>query len=66
MINTSFNIHEEPIVCTPADAIRAFKMGHLDYLAIGSFLVRSPQEISHPLIPAIKIAVHVSEVAVVT
>ncbi|MBN2030691.1 carbamoyltransferase [bacterium] len=38
IINTSFNMHEEPIVCTPSDAIRAFKMGHLDYLAIGPFL----------------------------
>jgi carbamoyltransferase len=39
IINTSFNIHEEPIVCTPHDAIRAFKIGHLDYLAMGSFLI---------------------------
>jgi carbamoyltransferase len=43
VVNTSFNIHEEPIVCTPQDAIRAFKVGHLDYLAIGSFLVRNPR-----------------------
>jgi carbamoyltransferase len=54
IINTSFNIHEEPIVCTPDDAIRAFMMGHLDYLAIGNFLVKSPHEITHPLIPATK------------
>ena len=40
LINTSFNMHEEPIVCTPNDAIRAFKNGHLDYLAIGPFLVK--------------------------
>jgi carbamoyltransferase len=39
VINTSFNMHEEPIVCTPDDAIRAFKLGHLEYLAIGRFLV---------------------------
>jgi carbamoyltransferase len=39
LVNTSFNMHEEPIVCTPADAIRAFLDGHLDYLAIGDFLV---------------------------
>jgi carbamoyltransferase len=43
IINTSYNMHEEPIVCTPADAIRAFKLGHLDVLAIGGFLVHSPQ-----------------------
>ncbi|HYB96914.1 MAG TPA: carbamoyltransferase C-terminal domain-containing protein [Vicinamibacterales bacterium] len=39
VINTSFNIHEEPIVCSPADAIRAFHDGRLDYLALESFLV---------------------------
>ena len=37
IINTSFNMHEEPIVCTPEDAIRAFKLGHLDAMAIGPF-----------------------------
>ncbi len=40
VINTSFNMHEEPIVCTPTDALRAFKDGGLDYLAIGNFLVK--------------------------
>ncbi len=40
VINTSFNMHEEPIVCTPYDAIRAFKLGKLDYLAIGSYMVK--------------------------
>jgi carbamoyltransferase len=43
VINTSFNMHEEPIVCSPADAIRAFLMGNLDYLAIGSDLVPHPR-----------------------
>ena len=42
VINTSFNMHEEPIVCTPDDAVRAFLQGNLDYLAIGNFLVRHP------------------------
>ena len=42
LINTSFNMHEEPIVCTPFDAIRAFLQGNLDYLAIGPFLVQHP------------------------
>jgi carbamoyltransferase len=44
LINTSFNMHEEPIVCTPADAVRSFRQGHLDYLAIGNYLV-SRQEL---------------------
>jgi Predicted carbamoyl transferase, NodU family len=43
VINTSFNMHEEPIVCTPQDAVRSFVRGHLDYLAIGPFIVENPQ-----------------------
>jgi carbamoyltransferase len=42
IINTSFNMHEEPIVNSPSDAIRAFLQGNLDYLAISNFLVRHP------------------------
>ncbi len=38
-INTSFNMHEEPIVCSPDDAIRAFKLGHLDTMAMSNFMV---------------------------
>ena len=44
VINTSFNMHEEPIVCTPADAIKAFMQGHLDYLAIGNYLVKGANQ----------------------
>jgi carbamoyltransferase len=39
LINTSYNMHEEPIVCTPEDAIRAFQDGRLEVLALGNFLV---------------------------
>jgi len=42
-VNTSFNMHEEPIVCTPEDAVRAFVRGHLDYLAIGNYIVENPK-----------------------
>ncbi|HSE89967.1 MAG TPA: carbamoyltransferase C-terminal domain-containing protein, partial [Candidatus Binatia bacterium] len=42
IINTSFNMHEEPIVCSPEDAIRAFKEGDLDCLAMGNYLLSSP------------------------
>jgi carbamoyltransferase len=45
LINTSFNMHEEPIVCTPYDAVRAFKLGHLDYLAIGNWLCKNPHHL---------------------
>lgn len=38
IINTSFNMHEEPIVRTPQDAIRSFAHGCLDHLAIGNYI----------------------------
>jgi carbamoyltransferase len=43
VVNTSFNMHEEPIVCTPEDAVRAFLLGHLDYLAMGPFIIENPR-----------------------
>jgi carbamoyltransferase len=46
VINTSFNMHEEPIVNSPGDAIRAFLQGNLDYLAIGNFLVKHPTQLA--------------------
>ncbi|MDQ3069291.1 MAG: carbamoyltransferase [Acidobacteriota bacterium] len=42
LVNTSFNMHEEPIVCTPDDAVRAFLRGHIDCLVLGPFLVEHP------------------------
>jgi carbamoyltransferase len=42
IINTSFNMHEEPIVCSPEDAVRAFLQGKIDCLAISSYLVTHP------------------------
>jgi len=40
ILNTSFNIADEPIVCSPKDAIRTFFSSGLDYLAIGDYLVK--------------------------
>jgi carbamoyltransferase len=34
MINTSFNIRGEPIVCTPSDAYRCFMGTHMDVLVL--------------------------------
>ena len=42
LINTSFNMHEEPIVSSPEDAVRAFLQGALDYLVMGPYLVKHP------------------------
>lgn len=38
-VNTSFNIHEEPIVCTPQDAIRSFEKNSCDVLAMGDWWI---------------------------
>ncbi|WP_166819873.1 carbamoyltransferase family protein [Thalassoroseus pseudoceratinae] len=42
LVNTSFNVRGEPIVCTPDDAIRCFQMTGIDALAIDRFLVTKP------------------------
>jgi carbamoyltransferase len=41
LVNTSFNMHEEPIVCTPQDAIKAFFESELDVLVAGPFVVQN-------------------------
>ena len=40
LLNTSFNLHGEPIVCSPRDAVRTMIDTRNEYMAIGSFLVR--------------------------
>jgi carbamoyltransferase len=40
LLNTSFNVHEEPIVCSPEDALISFKKAKIDYLAINNFIVK--------------------------
>ncbi len=50
LVNTSFNVRGEPIVCTPEDAFRCFMKTGLDVLTVGhSFLVKSDQK---PTIPS--------------
>lgn len=44
VINTSFNMHEEPIVCTPRDALRAFQDSKLRYLIIEDFLITNSHD----------------------
>jgi carbamoyltransferase len=39
LINTSFNVRGEPIVCSPEDAYRCFMRTEMDYLALGNFLL---------------------------
>ena len=39
VINTSFNVRGEPIVCTPEDAYKCFMRTNMDYLIMGRFLL---------------------------
>jgi carbamoyltransferase len=39
IVNTSFNVRGEPIVCTPEDAYRCFMRTEMDYLVVGPFLL---------------------------
>jgi carbamoyltransferase len=39
IVNTSFNVRGEPIVCTPEDAYRCFMRTEMDYLVLGPFLL---------------------------
>ncbi len=44
IINTSFNVRGEPIVCTPEDAYKCFMRTEMDYLAIGPFLLDKKEQ----------------------
>ena len=39
LVNTSFNVKDEPIVCSPEDAFRCFLYSDLDYLVLGNYLL---------------------------
>ncbi len=39
VVNTSFNVRGEPIVCTPEDAYQCFMRTHIDYLVVGNYLM---------------------------
>ena len=45
LVNTSFNVRGEPIVCTPEDAFRCFMGTELDVLAIGNCLLKKEQQL---------------------
>lgn len=44
LINTSFNVRGEPIVCTPEDAYRCFMRTGIDYLAIENYLLAKAEQ----------------------
>jgi len=44
LVNTSFNVRGEPIVCTPEDAYRCFRRTEMDHLVVGSFLLNKSDQ----------------------
>ena len=42
LLNTSFNVQGEPIVCTPSNAVHCFKGTDMDYLVLGDLVLRKP------------------------
>ncbi len=44
LVNTSFNVRGEPIVCTPEDAFACFMSTEMDYLALGPFLLERKKQ----------------------
>jgi carbamoyltransferase len=56
LVNTSFNVRGEPIVCTPDDAYRCFMNTEMDYLILGSFVIertaQPQQKISRRILPS--------------
>ena len=45
IINTSFNVRGEPVVCTPADALRCFLRTNMDALAVGPFVLEKTRQL---------------------
>ncbi len=48
LVNTSFNVRGEPIVCTPEDAYRCFMRTEMDYLVIENLLLAKPEQPAMP------------------
>jgi carbamoyltransferase len=44
LVNTSFNVRGEPIVCTPEDAFRCFMGNELDVLVVGNCVLRKSEQ----------------------
>jgi carbamoyltransferase len=44
LVNTSFNVRDEPIVCTPDDAWRCFMGTEMDMLVLGNFVLRKEEQ----------------------
>jgi carbamoyltransferase len=48
IVNTSFNVRGEPVVCTPEDAYRCFMRTEMDYLVLGDYVLDKKEQ---PILP---------------
>ena len=44
LVNTSFNVRSEPIVCTPEDAFRCFMGNEIELLVVGNCMLRKDEQ----------------------
>ena len=44
VVNTSFNVRGEPVICTPTDAFKCFMGTEMDFLAVGNFVLYKEQQ----------------------
>ena len=49
VVNTSFNVRGEPIVCTPSDAIRCFRRTHMDALVLENYILERKDQPPMPV-----------------
>jgi carbamoyltransferase len=48
LVNTSFNVRGEPVVCSPEDAYRCFVNTEMDYLVIGNYMLDRLEQPARP------------------
>ena len=49
IVNTSFNVRGEPIVCTPEEAYRCFTRTHMDVLVLGPYVIERTRQTLPPV-----------------
>jgi carbamoyltransferase len=54
LLNTSFNVKGQPIVCTPQEALDTFLVAKLDALVMGDFVVTPKSPVAAQLQPAVQ------------
>ena len=57
LLNTSFNLRGEPIVCTPQDAYQTFCRSGLDCLVVGNFFIESKTSLAEQRVPDLSLTV---------